>query len=255
MNNTASGVTPERLANLRTWNIGLTILHAAQAILILILAGDFVIEITSNFPVGPPGTRLESPQQLFDLPIGPTVAIFLSLAALDHLMTATFKRKTYEQDLARGINRFRWVEYSISSTLMILTICLVFGIGDVAGLIGIAGANAAMILFGWLMEVINKPGREVWWTPFWFGCIVGILPWIGLLIYLFGPGSEMPKFVYGIFVSIFIFFNLFALNQFLQYRKNGRWADYVYGEKVYLWLSLIAKSALAWQLYGNTLSA
>jgi hypothetical protein len=65
----------------------------------------------------------------------------------------------------------------------------------------------------------------------------------------------MPKFVYGIFVSIFIFFNLFALNQYLQYRKKGRWANYVYGEKMYLWLSLIAKSALAWQLYGNTLSA
>jgi hypothetical protein len=81
------------------------------------------------------------------------------------------------------------------------------------------------------------------------------MPWIGLLIYLFGPGDEMPKFVYGIFVSIFIFFNLFALNQYLQYRKKGRWANYVYGEKMYLWLSLIAKSALAWQLYGNTLSA
>ena len=65
----------------------------------------------------------------------------------------------------------------------------------------------------------------------------------------------MPNFVYGIFVSIFIFFNLFALNQYLQYRRVGRWADYVYGEKVYLVLSLTAKSALAWQLYGNTLSA
>jgi hypothetical protein len=104
------------------------------------------------------------------------------------------------------------------------------------------------------MEVVNKPGQKVWWTPFWFGCITGIVPWIGLLFYLLGPGSDMPGFVYGIFISIFIFFNLFALNQYLQYRKVGKWASYIYGERAYLVLSLTAKSALAWQLFGNTLS-
>jgi hypothetical protein len=112
-----------------------------------------------------------------------------------------------------------------------------------------------MILFGWIMEVVNKPGQKVWWTPFWFGCIAGIVPWIGLLFYLLGPGSDMPGFVYGIFISIFIFFNLFALNQYLQYRKVGKWASYIYGERAYLILSLTAKSALAWQLFGNTLSS
>jgi hypothetical protein len=64
----------------------------------------------------------------------------------------------------------------------------------------------------------------------------------------------MPGFVYGIFISIFIFFNLFALNQYLQYKKVGKWASYIYGERAYLILSLTAKSALAWQLFGNTLS-
>jgi hypothetical protein len=65
----------------------------------------------------------------------------------------------------------------------------------------------------------------------------------------------MPKFVYGIFISIFIFFNLFAVNQYLQYKKAGKWSSYMYGERTYLILSLTAKSALAWQIYGNTLSA
>jgi hypothetical protein len=181
--------------------------------------------------------------------------VFLFLSALFHLIVATVGRKTYENELSKEQNRFRWVEYSVSSTVMILTISIIFGIGDIAGLLGIAGANIAMILFGWLMEVANKPGKEVWWTPFWFGCIVGIIPWIGLLIYLLGPGDDMPKFVYGIFISIFIFFNLFAVNQYLQYKKVGKWSSYMYGERTYLILSLTAKSALAWQIYGNTLSA
>src|SRR6056297_2001225 len=54
----ASGVTPERLANLRTWNLGLTILHAVQAVVIVVLSGDFVIQVVSTFPEGEPGTRV-----------------------------------------------------------------------------------------------------------------------------------------------------------------------------------------------------
>ena len=246
--------TNQRLQRL---NIIATLLHLVQGVGILLLANDFALPVTSFFWNDAPNNRLDIMRldRMFDVSVAWLAAVFLFLSALFHAIVATVGRSKYESEIAAGQNRFRWVEYSLSSTLMIIAICLVFGIGDVAGLIGIAGANVAMILFGWIMEVVNRPGQTVWWTPFWFGCIVGIMPWIGLLIYLLGPGDNMPTFVYGIFVSIFIFFNLFGLNQFLQYRKVGRWADYVYGEKVYLWLSLIAKSALAWQLYGNTLSA
>lgn len=242
---------------LQRLNVIAAVLHLVQGIAILVMANDFALPVTTFFWNDVPNNRLDVArlERGFDVSIAWVAALFLFLSALFHFIVSTVGRKTYEAEIAAGQNRFRWVEYSISSTLMIMAICLVFGIGDVAGLIGIAGANLAMILFGWIMEVVNKPGATVWWTPFWFGCIVGIVPWIGLVIYLLGPGSEMPNFVYGIFVSIFIFFNLFALNQYLQYRKVGKWADYVYGEKAYLWLSLTAKSALAWQLFGNTLSS
>ena len=59
---------------------------------------------------------------LFDVRIGVAVAVFLSLAAIDHLLTATVGRRTYESDLRSGINRFRWVEYSFSATIMVLLI-------------------------------------------------------------------------------------------------------------------------------------
>lgn len=243
--------------SLQKLNVVATVLHFVQAILVLVLANDFALPVTSFFWNDAPNNRLDIARldRMFDVSVAWAAALFLLLSALFHGIVSTVGRRKYESEISLEQNRFRWVEYSISSTLMIIAICLVFGIGDIAGLIGIAGANIAMILFGWVMEVVNRPGQAVWWTPFWFGCLVGILPWVGLLIYLFGPGDDMPSFVYGIFISIFIFFNLFGLNQYLQYRKVGRWSDYVYGEKMYLWLSLIAKSALAWQLYGNTLSA
>jgi VanZ family protein len=242
------------MANLRRWNLGLTILHAVQAVAIVALAGSFAITITSNFPKGPPGTRLGTPEPLFDVRIGIAVAVFLILAALDHLVTATIARRTYEADLRRGINRFRWVEYSFSATIMVLLIASYSGITDITAVVAIIGANVAMILFGWLQERMNPPGRTTTtMLPFWFGCLVGIAPWIAIGINLVGAG-EVPGFVYGILVVQATFFFSFALNQWLQYRQVGKWTDYAYGEKVYLVLSLGAKSALAWQIYSGSLA-
>ena len=83
-----------------------------------------------------------------------------------------------------------------------------------------------------------------------------ITPWAAIGFYLFAPGSaaQPPGFVYGIFFSLFAFFNVFALNMWLQYRQRGRWTDYMHGERVYIMLSLVAKSALAWQVFGGTLA-
>lgn len=251
---TATGVTPERLANLRRWNLGLTVLHAIQAVAILALAGTFAITITSNFPKGPPGTRLGTPEALFDVRIGIAVAVFLALAALDHLVTATVARRTYEADLRRGINRFRWIEYSVSATIMVLLLGAYSGITDITAVVAVIGANVGMILFGWLQERMNPPGRATTtMLPFWFGCLVGITPWVAIGINLVGAG-EVPGFVYGIVVVQTAFFFSFALNQWLQYREVGKWTDYAYGEKVYLVLSLGAKSALAWQVYSGSLA-
>jgi hypothetical protein len=249
----ATGVTPERLANLRVWNIGLTILHAAQAVLIVVLSGDFVIQVVSTFPEGPPGTRVPNAEPLFDVRIGFAIGLFLALAAIDHLVTATVGRSTYENDLRAGINRFRWVEYSISATIMILLIGFYSGITNITAVVAVIGANVAMILFGWIQERMNPPGRETTtMMPFWFGTIAGIAPWVGILIQIVGS-ETVPGFVYGIVIVQFVLFFSFGLNQWLQYKSIGKWTDYIYGEKVYLVLSLAAKSLLAWQIYFPSL--
>lgn len=250
----ASGVTPARLTGLRRWNLGLTVLHAVQAIAVLVLASDFAISITSTFPEGPPGTRTPAPEPLFDVRIGVAIAVFLGLAALDHLVTATVGRRVYEADLRRGINRFRWVEYSFSATLMVLLIATYSGITDITAVVAVAGANVAMILFGWIQERMNPPGRtSTTMLPFWFGTLVGLAPWIAIAVNLIGA-DEVPGFVYGIFVAQLVFFFSFGLNQWLQYREIGPWRSYAFGEQAYLVLSLGAKSVLAWQIYGGSLA-
>ena len=196
--------------------------------------------------------------ELFGVPLAWSVAAFALLSALFHYIIATVGYSGYKSELRRGRNRFRWVEYSLSSTLMIVLIALTTGITDIAAIIALAFANISMILFGWIMEMVNEPDSKTWWTPFWFGCIAGIGPWAAIIVSLIfnisQEGAEGPPgFVYGIIVSIFLFFNCFAINQWLQYRRTGRWADYLFGEKTYIVLSFVAKTVLAWQIFANTL--
>ncbi len=257
MSNTGgtTDVNDGRLRNLRRWNIGLTILHAAQAVAVIVLTSDFAISLSTAYPDGPPGSDLPEPSNAFDVSVGAAIALFLALAAIDHGLTATAMRGRYESDLRAGINRFRWIEYSLSATVMILLIAMYAGITQLTAIIAIAATNISMILFGWLQEQMNPPDRTTTtMLPFWFGCVAGAGPWIAISLNIFGS-DDTPGFVFGIFASLFVFFMSFALNQWLQYRRVGPWASYAFGEKTYLVLSLAAKSALAWQIFSGSLAS
>jgi hypothetical protein len=241
---------------LRRLNLGAGIVHLLQGVAMLTLSNSLKLPVSATFATAQPGQTLDASRlsTLFSYRLGPAVAAFSLLSAAFHLLVASpwgFPR--YLRELAARRNRFRWVEYSLSASLMIVLIAGIAGITDVAALIGLFAVNASMILFGWLMESTSRPGADVNWTPFVFGSIVGAVPWIAIGIYLSGAASGMPTFVYGIFVSIFLFFNCFAVNQWLQYRAHGAWHDYLHGELVYIVLSLIAKTLLAWQIFANVL--
>lgn len=238
---------------LRLYNLIMAGLHAAQGVLMVALSNDFGLPVTAAFMEGPPGT-IGTTRELFTLPLGPAVAAFLFMSAAAHLIVAGPAWRWYAAQLARTRSYARWIEYSFSSSLMIVLIAMITGIADVAALVALFGVNASMILFGLLQEHYEEPGRPGW-LPFIFGCIAGAIPWIAIGLYLWAPGSaaEPPAFVYVIFVSLFVFFNAFAVNLVLQYRRIGRWRNYLFGEYVYVALSLVAKSLLAWQVFANTL--
>jgi len=244
-----------RVTSLRRWNVGMGAVHAVQAVAIVLLSTSFLLPVTATFMEGPPGTPAGAPTTLFQVSIPLGVALFLALSAGFHWLVAApgvFGR--YISGLEASHNYYRWAEYSLSSSVMIVLIAMLTGISDIAALIGIFAANAAMIFFGAVQERYEGPGGSLW--PFWLGCVVGIAPWLAVGVYLVSPGSaaEPPAFVYAIFVSLFVFFNIFALNMWLQYRRVGRWKSYIFGERTYIILSLVAKSLLAWQVFAGTLA-
>ncbi len=269
---TSVNVSSQAAKRLRIFNAVMGVLHLASGSAMVALSNDFTLPVSTFALNGPPGTPLSQgvTNPVFDVPLGIATALFLFLSAFFHFLIASpwgFPR--YVDELSKGRNRFRWIEYSLSSTLMIVLISLVLGISDIAALIGLGIANVSMILFGWLMEMSNNGlmhgkfgrssrGERPWWTPFWFGCIAGVGPWLAAAVYLIvnvgvEGGEGPPGFVYGIIVSLFVFFNSFAINQWLQYKRMGRWQNYLTGERAYIVLSLIAKSLLAWQVFANVL--
>jgi hypothetical protein len=252
-------ITTAKLQNLRKWNIAAGLLHLTSLVAVLLLSNNFSLPVTASYMTGPPGSALTDPTTLFSTNVSYTIALFLGLSAFFHFLVASkWFIGRYSSGLKQNKNIFRWVEYSLSSSVMIFVIAQLCGISDYAALLAIFGVNLSMILFGWLQEKYTQPG-DGQWLPFIFGCIAGIIPWLIILVQLLTPGgpdnTSAPGFVYGIVISLFILFNCFALVQYKQYRAKGKWADYLRGERAYITLSLVAKSLLAWQIFAGALAA
>jgi hypothetical protein len=160
-------VAADRSERLRRFNVAMGGLHLAQGLAMLLLASSFSLPVTSSFLKldAVTGRLVPQPDTLAHVRIAPLVAAFLFLSAAAHLaVSAPRLHRWYEQNLGRGINPARWIEYAASSSLMIVVIALLVGIYDVASLILIFALNATMILFGWLMELHNQSTVTTNWT-------------------------------------------------------------------------------------------
>lgn len=247
------------IKSLKRFNIFMSVLHFVQAATMLYLSKDFKLPINVGFLNFDFASQSLVPatETIYQLPLVWLVAGFLFLSSLAHLVISTIYNKRYEADLVKGINRARWYEYSLSASTMMVAIAMLVGIYDLGSLVMLFSLTAVMNLMGLVMEVQNQTTKKTNWLSYNIGVFAGAIPWLVVALFFwsanrYGAG-EIPTFVYWIYVSIFLFFNCFAINMVLQYKKIGPWRNYLFGEKVYIILSLIAKSALAWQVFAGTL--
>ncbi len=250
-----------RYRRLRRWNAVMAVLHFLQGALMVIVAENVLWPITRTRYEFFPETEAIAPVSVewIEAPLPLLVAGFLFISAFAHTVVATVRYDEYVGFLDRGMNPYRWYEYAVSASLMIVVIAMLAGIWDLGTLVALFGLVAVMNLSGLLMEQRNETTETTDWTAYYVGCIAGVIPWIVIAITFAGSvlasNGDFPEFVIYIYVSIFVFFNLFALNMVLQYRETWRWADYLFGERAYVVLSLVAKSLLAWQVYFGTLNS
>lgn len=115
----------------------------------VVLSNARSLPVTAGFATGAPG-QPERPvelEQLFSYRIGWAVAAFSALSAVFHAVVASpLGFSHYRAELAQRRNRFRWVEYSLSASLMIVVIAGITGITDVAAKSALAWQVFANVL-------------------------------------------------------------------------------------------------------------
>ena len=238
--------------SLKRLNLIMAGVHAIQAGLILVLSTSFSLPVIGSYlKLNQSSGNLEpSSKVLFNLSLPVLIAVFLLISSLAHLIIGTCYNKKYNRDLQNGVNR---------ASVMMVTISMLVGIYNIVSLSLVFILVAVMNLTGLIMELYNQKSEKTEkpnWLSFKVGSLAGIAPWLAIAFTFWlsaDSDSSPPTFVYWIFVSIFLFFNCFAVNMYLQYKKIGPWRNYIFGEKVYIYLSLFAKSALAWQVFIGTL--
>jgi hypothetical protein len=253
-------IQEKKLKGLRNFNLVMGFLHLIQGVFMIVVSNDTTYPIFTNFLRFDIDTSslVPNPQLWYELRLGPAVAVFLLLSAVAHFLLATVGYKWYVRNLNQGMNPGRFYEYALSSSLMIVLIGLLVGIWDLGAIILMFALNATMNLFGIMMEYHNQHTEKTKWISFIFGSLAGIVPWVVIMIYFLSAvnssDANPPGFVYAIIPTIFVFFNIFAVNMVLQYKKVGPWKDYLFGEKFYIVLSLLAKTTLAWMIFAGTLA-
>jgi len=244
---------------LQTFNRIAGITHLIQGVvLFLFLNPETTIPvITRFFDETPDGVRPVS-ETLFEFPIALIAPIFLLMSAAAHLLISSpFYVRRYEQNIAKGINPVRWWEYAFSSSIMLVVLLMLGGLIEVSTVVFIFALNFVMNLMGLMMEKYNQLTERTSWLPFNIGVFAGIVPWIMGGLYFWVSTSNIadsiPVYAQFGFLLTFLFFNSFAINMWLQYKKIGKWSVYAYGEKAYIVLSLVSKSALGWIIVLGTI--
>jgi hypothetical protein len=258
----STSATERKFTGLRRFNLIMGFLHLVQGIFMIAVSNATTYPIFTNYLNFDIATRSLKPstELLYEVPFGIAVSFFLLISAVAHFYLATIGYGRYVENLKKGMNPVRFYEYALSSSLMIVLIGMLIGLWDLGAIILIFTLNATMNLFGIMMELHNQHTQKTNWTAFIYGSIAGFIPWVVIMLYFVGAvnsgdgSAKPPDFVYAIVPTLFVFFNIFAINMVLQYKKIGPWKDYLFGERVYIILSLLAKTTLCWLIWTGTLA-
>lgn len=190
------------------------------------------------------------------LPVPALTASFHTVLALVPFIRSDYEAITLNGGRpGAGYNLYRWIEYSLSASLVTWNVAQVSGVSEIFVLLALIALNAWMqIDGGGVFETrnIGWPARRpvTWWFFLW-GFVPFVLTWAAIWTsFGFGVASStetVPAFVWALVVGIFVQYCLFVVPILLHY--NG-WLlrDNVWYEMSYIALSFTSKFYLDWVL-------
>lgn len=253
--------TKTHLLSLKNWNIGLAVLYAAQAIALLVVSTGKSYPVTTTFlgkdtlasQVTGHSVVVSATRHLADIPLVWLVATFLLISAVV-CAVRYWLNDEYEADLKGRRSSLRFIGYGLSAGVMTATVGLISGVSDISALIMLFALQMVTGLAWWAAD--RLVGKAPSWMLYWSGVAVSIVPWIVFAIYASSNlvyGNGVPGWVTAVYDSMFALYVLFAANMWLSRKKLNRWKDFLFGERIFLALGLVAQTALAWQLFAGIL--
>lgn len=186
-------------------------------------------------------------------PVTALVVAFFSITAFFHIGNVTFFYSFYLDGIENCTTPTRWVEYTITATLMITIIAYLSGLRDDSSIVAVAGLTATTMLFGALTELLARPAAsgDSWQTSLFMRSVphvTGYVPyffaWFVILFSFFGSGGACaaPDFVWVIIIGQFVLFSSFVFPQLYQLRCPP--SAFCNGEIGFITLSFISKAFL-----------
>lgn len=180
------------------------------------------------------------------------IMIFLITAGFHFFYYTNYR---YYKEVLGGRNRFRWVEYGITATMMIFVLCLISGVKEIYSALATVFLSILMMSFGFFFEMNKDPKVKLSAIIMGFFALVCI--W-SIILGQFIPNIisakedqnyNIPDWVYGVlFPMIFwwVSFGIVTILNYKAYRKKGY--DFTRYEKYYIILSYLSKAFMGYYL-------
>jgi len=111
------------MESLIRFNKKMGIAHFIQAVIMVLIALFVIQDLNEDFEL------ITASKVLFTLPFSLVTTSFLFLSAFFHFLIVKYQ-KTYITQIEKGYNTFRWVEYALSSSILITLLAILFGVLD-----------------------------------------------------------------------------------------------------------------------------
>ena len=255
------GKSADAYKTLRAWHVLIGSLFTVQAALLLAFANDFRVSLDLEYlSMNLATDQLETAARtVTELPlVWLAVALLLVGAAINFALASVWFER-YKLTLSLNRNRFRWLNYSLSRGLLLVIIAVLFGVSNIA-LISLLFMTALSLgAFNVFVDShynrLSKRLRRFSYAVTW---LMILMPWVVFILYavanwLYDP-SAVPTSVYVVTASALVYFLSYDFSFTKQRAGQGRWANYLYGEKVHLGLSFVFRSAIVWQIFVCTLT-
>ena len=177
------------------------------------------------------------------------IIVFFGITALFHLLYFTDIGGWYSHQLKdHGVIWGRWLEYSITATLMQVVFAAYSGVVLESELVAIVVLTICLMTYGAWSESLESKSQSL------LVYMIGVVPWIATLFMtlsgLFNADSP-PVWVYALVILIqVVLFGSFGIVRLVSILRDEQPIRYK-SEMAYITLSFVSKTILGWVVAGK----